>query len=82
MEKSDLELIDQFSQKDQELAVLWKEHQGFEHRLNKLERKPFLSPEEQEERNTLKKQKLAGRDQIESILAKYRQRVMVGANNS
>ncbi len=74
MEKTDVELIHQYTHQDQELASLWSEHQTFERRLEKLERKPYLSPDEQLERNDLKKKKLAGRDQIEQILKRYRQR--------
>lgn len=72
MEKTDVELIGQYTHADPELALLWNEHQGFEKRLEKLERKPYLSADEQLERNDLKKKKLVGRDQIEQILKRYR----------
>ncbi len=74
MEMTDIALIHEYTQSDGELASLWAEHQAFERRLEKLERKPFLSQDEQLERNDLKKKKLAGRDQIEQILKRYRQR--------
>ncbi|MBI2343614.1 MAG: YdcH family protein [Deltaproteobacteria bacterium] len=82
MEKTDLELIARYKGEDGELASLWEEHLAFERQLEKLERKPFLSPEEQLERNELKKRKLAGRDQIEQRLDKYRYRVARGAHSS
>lgn len=72
MEKTDLALIEQHQKSDAVLADRWKEHLTFEARLAKLENKPFLSPEEQQERNDLKKKKLAGRDEIETLLQKYR----------
>lgn len=72
MEKTDVALIAQYTHADPELASLWNEHQDFEKRLEKLERKPYLSANEQLERNDLKKKKLVGRDQIEQILKRYR----------
>lgn len=81
MEKSDMELIEKYRQDDQELGTLWDEHCDFERQLDKLERKPFLSPEEQQTRNLLKRRKLAGRDQIENILLRYRKNVRSAASN-
>lgn len=72
MEQQDIELIEQFGKKDDMLAQLWKEHVTLEKQLSKLENRPFLSPEEQVERNRIKKLKLAGRDRIEAILTRYR----------
>lgn len=80
MESTDLELIDALREKDPQLATLWDEHRHLERRLEKLEHKPFLSPEEQKERNHLKKMKLAGRDQIENILAPHRAKVRSGCS--
>lgn len=75
MESQDVTLIEQVSRQDQVLAHLWEEHRTLEQQLEKLERKPFLTTEEQVERNRIKKIKLAGRDKIEAILARYRNEV-------
>ena len=72
MNKLDVKLIEKYVQQDAVLSHLWKEHCDYERLLDKMERKPFLSPEEQLERNRLKKQKLIGRDRLEDLLKKYR----------
>lgn len=75
METLEQELIEEVSRRDDVLAHLWQEHRQLERQLSKLERKPFLSTDEQVERNRIKKMKLAGRDKIEAILARYRSSV-------
>lgn len=82
MEKKDLELIERYSSTDNILAGLYQEHLDFEKQLEKLESKPFLTPEEQVEKARIKKLKLKGRDQIELILKKYRDSHRRGAFES
>jgi len=72
MEQRDLELINKFSSTDNMLADLYKQHLDFEHELEKLEHKLTLTADEQLRKYELKKQKLVGRDKIESILRRYR----------
>ena len=72
MEKRDLELIQKHVSNDHMLASLYREHLDFEEQLEKYNSKPFLTPHEEQERKTLQKRKLAGRDQIEGILQVYR----------
>ena len=72
MEKKDIELIEQHRESDEILNRLYKEHLDYERRLDKIERRPFLSPTQDQERRDLQKKKLLGRDQIEKILLKYR----------
>jgi len=72
MEKYDEELISQWVDKDPELKRHVEEHQEFERKLEELEKKAFLTTEEETERKNLKKLKLRGKDQIEAILSKYR----------
>lgn len=74
MEQRDLELIEKHMANDHMLAELFKEHQDFERRLEKFNRKPFLTPIEEVERKNLQKLKLIGRDRIEGILREYRKR--------
>ena len=75
MEPRDVELIESASRQDAGLAKLWTEHRLLERELEKLERKPYLTTDEQVERNRIKKLKLIGRDQIEAILERYRAHV-------
>ena len=72
MEQKDIEIIHAHLGEDRQLAGLYKEHVNYEKRLAKLDNKLFLTPEEETERKELQKKKLRGKDQMESILKKYR----------
>ncbi|MGQ9689425.1 MAG: YdcH family protein, partial [Desulfobaccales bacterium] len=72
MEERDLVLIRTYMPQDPELKQLFEEHEDFERRLEEFNRRPYLTAEETLERKRLQKLKLAGRDKIEQILAKYR----------
>ncbi|MDB4470758.1 DUF465 domain-containing protein [Deltaproteobacteria bacterium] len=48
--------------------MLYEEHILFEKQLSEYERKSFLSPQEELEKNKVKKMKLAGKDAMEHIL--------------
>ncbi|MCX5896728.1 MAG: DUF465 domain-containing protein [Proteobacteria bacterium] len=72
MEKRDIELIEKFSVVDEELKREVAEHSRFEEILNDLNKRAYLTPEEEVEKKRIKKLKLRGRDKIEEILAKYR----------
>jgi uncharacterized protein len=74
MEQTDLELIEQLADQDPELKKFWDEHREFERILEEFNRRPYLTAAETVERKRLQKLKLAGRDRIEQILAKYRQK--------
>lgn len=72
MEERDLALIETWIHQDPELKQRMEEHEEFERRLEEFNRRPYLTAEETLERKRLQKMKLAGRDRIEQILAKYR----------
>jgi uncharacterized protein YdcH (DUF465 family) len=72
MEKRDLDLIQKFISGDPELKRRMDEHEEYERKLAELNRRLHLTPEEEVERKRIQKLKLAGRDRIEAILAKYR----------
>ena len=74
MEQRDLELIERHVANDKVLEALYREHLDFERQLEKMNNKPFLTPNEEMERKALQKRKLAGRDRIEEILREYRKR--------
>jgi uncharacterized protein YdcH (DUF465 family) len=74
MEKQDLEIIEGMMERDPELKRFMEEHRDFERQLEEFNRRPYLTAEETVERKRLQKLKLAGRDRIEKILAKYRQK--------
>ena len=74
MEKEDLELIEQLTDRDPELKKFWDDHLEYERQLEGFNRRPYLTAAETMERKRLQKLKLAGRDRMEQILAKYRQK--------
>jgi uncharacterized protein YdcH (DUF465 family) len=73
MERQDQELIDEMLDRDPELKRFVEQHREFERILEEFNRRPYLTAEETMERKRIQKLKLAGRDKIEQILAKYRQ---------
>jgi uncharacterized protein YdcH (DUF465 family) len=74
MEREDLELIEQLTDKDPELKKFWDEHLNYERLLEEFNRRPYLTAAEAIERKRLQKLKLAGRDRMEQILEKYRRK--------
>lgn len=48
--------------------MLYEEHILFEKQLADYEKKGYLSPQEELEKNKVKKMKLAGKDEMEKIL--------------
>ena len=48
--------------------MLYEEHILFEKKLAEMEKKGFLTPQEELEKNKVKKMKLAGKDEMEQIL--------------
>ncbi len=74
MERQDLEMIEAWKERDPELKRFVDEHEEYERRLEEFNRRPYLTAAESMERKRLQKLKLAGRDRIEQILAKYRQK--------
>lgn len=72
MDVKDTDLVLKNMENDRDLRTLWEEHQVFEKKLEKMERKPFLTDEEKIEKKRLQVAKLAGKTKIEAILSKYR----------
>jgi len=63
-----LSLVDQVP----ELQSLYVEHQDLKKKLDKLNHKHYLTPEEEVERKRIQKLKLAGKDRMMAILAAHR----------
>jgi hypothetical protein len=72
MENRDLELIQKYISSDAELKQRMEDHDEYERKLAEWNRRLYLTPEEEVEKKRIQKLKLAGRDRIEAILAKYR----------
>lgn len=71
MEDYERSQIEALLDRDPELRDLWTEHQDLEAKIARIEALPHLSPSERLKRKQLQKQKLAGKDKIAEILARY-----------
>lgn len=69
MEKSELELIARLAPNHDELRHLYQKHQAYEKELAQLESVRNPTEAERTAINTLKRQKLHGKDRIRKILS-------------
>lgn len=58
MDQNELMLLAKFAPENPELQSLWEEHTLLKKQLEKIESKPFLIPQEEEQVKLLKKEKL------------------------
>ena len=67
---SDMEqsLVQQLCEQNPRFRKLHEEHVLFEKKLTELDERIYLTPEEEVERKKIQKLKLAGKDEMESIL--------------
>lgn len=72
MEENDLLLIRRLIPKNKELKSLWDEHLEYEEKLDQLNKRRYLSTEEELRRRELQKLKLKGKDKIAEILRTHR----------
>lgn len=72
MEKKDEELIQSVMANDAELRQYYEEHLALERQLADLNRKLYLTPEQELEKKQLQKRKLHGKDRIMELLDKHR----------
>lgn len=72
MEVRDKDLCEKLLKENPEFKELYGAHQGYKKQLLKMEKKGYLSYEEELERKRLKKLKLAAKDKLESFLARCR----------
>jgi len=72
METLDMNLINQNRKSHYHLDRLMKEHEALSGQIEQFEKAKGLSDDDEIHLHTLKKKKLEGRDQIESILAELR----------
>jgi len=73
MEIKEEALIRSLLNTNTELRQHYEEHVELKQRLEELRQKHYLTDEEQVEQKRIQKQKLAGKDRIMEILARYRQ---------
>lgn len=73
MEEKDQSLVQQLFDGNPRFRLLYEEHQVLERELNQLNTKSFLTPDEEVEKRKVQKLKLAGKDEMEKMLSRYRQ---------
>jgi uncharacterized protein YdcH (DUF465 family) len=74
------ELRDQLIKENAEFRRLAEEHQSYDQQLEDLSNKHYLSEEEQLQEKTLKKKKLMLKDQMYSMVQKYRKQMEAEVN--
>jgi uncharacterized protein YdcH (DUF465 family) len=73
MVETDQDLIQRLSEESPRFRKLHAEHLLFEKKLQEYEEMTYLSEETDLERKKIQKLKLAGKDEMESILRDFRQ---------
>lgn len=63
---------------NEEFRQLKEEHNWFHRKVEELDKKAFLTPAERQQREELKKKKLALKDKMEAIMAAYRRQEKKG----
>jgi uncharacterized protein YdcH (DUF465 family) len=66
------ELIERLMRENEEFSKVKQAHSQLSRQLEELEKKTFLTPQDEMEIKIIKKKKLALKDQMEKILIQYR----------
>ncbi len=64
----DQNLLETLIENNPRFRMLYEEHSLFEKQLSEYEKKTFLTPQEEMEKNKVKKMKLVGKDEMEKIM--------------
>jgi len=71
MERREEDLIREHLAHDDDLRVLYEEHQSLKRKLEELRAKHYLTSEEEFEEKRMRKLKLASKDRMMAILDRY-----------
>jgi len=71
MEAHEKDLLARLASKNPELAEMVARHQSLESRLEEMNRRHYLSPEDDLERKKIQKSKLAVKDKIQAFLDRH-----------
>ncbi len=66
------ELINRLMKEDEDFKKIKKAHTELAGQLDEIEKKPFLTPQDEIEIKIIKKKKLVYKDEMEKILRKHR----------
>ncbi len=64
-------LLEKVQGENEEFKKLYEEHLELKHRVEKLNKMSFLTPEQELEKKTVQKQKLKGKDRMSQIIEQY-----------
>jgi len=64
----DQTLLHNLTETNPRFRMLYEEHSLFEKKLSEYDKKGYLSPQEELEKNKVKKMKLVGKDEMEKII--------------
>ncbi len=64
-------LLEKVQGENEEFKKLYEKHLDLKHRVEKLNKLSFLSPEQELEKKTVQKQKLKGKDRMIQIIEQY-----------
>lgn len=73
MEATEQTTVEELCNSNPRFRMLYEEHLILEKELNGFEQKVYLTPDEEVERKKVQKLKLAGKDEMETILSKHRE---------
>ncbi len=76
MSSKDQEIIEKLIKENEEFRRYMEEHRELEKKVAELEKKLYLTPDEEMEVKRLKKIKLAGKDKIEEMISRYKKGMM------
>ncbi|NOQ41004.1 MAG: DUF465 domain-containing protein [Desulfuromusa sp.] len=65
---TDQTLLQNLTETNPRFRMLYEEHNLFEKQLSEYDKKGYLSPQEEMEKNKVKKMKLVGKDEMERII--------------
>lgn len=71
------EIIEKLRKENEEFKQLSNEHQHFENILSEIDKKRYLTTEEEIERKKVQKQKLWGKDRMATIIRDYKRNLQV-----
>jgi len=69
MEEKNQGLVQELFDNSPRFRMLFEEHRLLEKELSELEDRPYLTPEQEFEKKKMQKLKLAGKDEMERMLA-------------
>ena len=72
MEEKDQTLVQELFDSNPRFRLLYEEHRLLEKELAQLDDRPYLTPEDELEKRKIQKLKLAGKDEMERIMAGHR----------